>query len=112
MSNALSICSLVTQFLVVVVRGAPMAFMRSSILARCSGDIWARTSGGIGGVPELSLVLVLSHWPVLTASGTESAAQAAAHASNKKAIATFVMMGNSLVEDIAFRIHQEWGKTF
>lgn len=45
------------------------AFMRASILARCSGLSFARNSAGMGIWPDVVILVVLSHRPVFTFSG-------------------------------------------
>src|SRR5882762_4449042 len=40
--------------------------MADSILARCSGVIWASASGGIGGAPVVAPIEVISQSPVFT----------------------------------------------
>src|ERR1035438_9735036 len=67
-------------FLTVVLPGDTPCFMRASSMAFCSGVILARISGGIGGTPVVSLVVVASHIPGLTSSGGGASAAPAAPA--------------------------------
>src|SRR5262245_59684315 len=57
----------------------------ASSFARCSGDIFASVSAGLGGVPVAELIIVISHSPVFTFSCS------AASAANETARAAAIM---------------------
>src|SRR5690349_19089746 len=68
--------SFVTQDLLVVALGPwPARCLRTaSIWARCSGVSRARASGGMGGIPVIWVLTVVSHSPGFTSIGLNSSA--------------------------------------
>src|SRR5277367_4520532 len=65
----------VMQVLLTVGLDPLLACIMACILARCSGVNLLSTSSGMGGIPVVCPLTVVSHWPVFTSRVRKSAAQ-------------------------------------